>query len=70
MADRAPAEDGRTNSANHGGSGQNVLYADGHVIFRVTRTVAGDDIYLNRDQQVAAGLGATDAVLGASAARP
>jgi prepilin-type processing-associated H-X9-DG protein len=70
MGDRAPAEDASCNSANHGGTGQNILYADGHVYFRVSRTLAGDDLYLNAVNQVAAGLGANDAVLGASAARP
>jgi hypothetical protein len=71
MADRVTAEeDSLVNSPNHGGLGQNVLYADGNVRWCVTRTIAGDDLYLNRRNQVAAGLGANDAVLGASAARP
>jgi hypothetical protein len=70
MADRAPAEVGAANSVNHGGAGQNVLYSDGTVHFRTARTIVGDDIYLNRANEVAAGLGAHDAVLGASASRP
>ena len=58
------------NSLNHGGRGQNVLFHDGHVEFCVSRLVGGDDIYLNRDMKVAAGVGCSDAVLGSSAPRP
>jgi prepilin-type processing-associated H-X9-DG protein len=76
MADRPPAEgilnkEGKpSNSINHGGDGQNVLFADGHVQFLPKRTFGEDDIFLNRDRKVAAGLDATDIVLGYSAARP
>jgi hypothetical protein len=70
MGDRALAEDPRANSGNHGGTGQNILYSDGRARFHPTRTIAGDDLYLNLRNEVAAGLGASDAVLGASAARP
>jgi prepilin-type processing-associated H-X9-DG protein len=71
MADRPPAEGVLRNSINHGGTGQNVLFADGHVRFLPLRTLgADDDIFLNRDNIVAAGLDATDTVLGYSAARP
>jgi prepilin-type processing-associated H-X9-DG protein len=59
-----------SNSINHGGAGQNVLFADGHVQFLPQRTFGEDDIFLNRDRKVAAGLDATDIVLGYSAARP
>jgi prepilin-type processing-associated H-X9-DG protein len=60
------------NSANHEGKGQNVLFLDGHVEFRTTRSLGpdGDDIYLNADQRVAAGRGSRDAVLGRSDAVP
>jgi prepilin-type processing-associated H-X9-DG protein len=77
LADRPPFDqrdpavtDG--NSRNHGGDGQNVLYLDGHARFCTTRTVGvgGDDIYVNRRRQVAAGLDRDDTVLAASAARP
>ena len=36
-----------SNSKNHGGEGQNVLYADGHVVFSNTNAagMAGDNIY-------------------------
>ncbi len=70
MADRPPAVGLACNSINHGGAGQNVLFADGHVQFLLRRTLgAGDDIFLNRDNIVAAGLDAADIVLGYSAAR-
>jgi hypothetical protein len=78
MADRPPFDqepgagllDG--NSRNHGGRGQNVLYLGGNVDFRTTRTAGpnGDDIFLNRYNLPAAGVGPWDAVLGASAFRP
>jgi prepilin-type processing-associated H-X9-DG protein len=70
MADRPPAEGVLSNSINHGGSGQNVLFADGHVKFLPNRMIADDDIFLNRDHQVAAGVDPTDTVLGYSSARP
>jgi prepilin-type processing-associated H-X9-DG protein len=69
MADRPPAEGVLTNSINHAGSGQNVLFADGSVQFLPIRTRADDDIFLNRDKRVAAGIDALDAVLGYSGAR-
>jgi len=52
-------------SLNHGGSGQNVLYGDGHVAFCHSRNVGYnlDDIYLNRANKVAAGVDWRDAVL-------
>ncbi len=70
MADRPPAEGINSNSINHGGTGQNVLFADGHVRFLTGRGLGNDlDIFLNRDNIVAAGLDAADIVLGYSAAR-
>jgi prepilin-type processing-associated H-X9-DG protein len=70
MADRPPSEGIVKNSVNHDGKGQNVLFADGHLEFLEDRKIAGDDIFLNTDKRVAAGLGARDIVLGYSAARP
>jgi prepilin-type processing-associated H-X9-DG protein len=71
MADRPPAVGVLSNSINHGGTGQNVLFADGHVKFLPKRTLgAGDDIFLNREGIVAAGVDASDIVLGHSGARP
>ena len=45
-------------SANHGGSGQNALFEDGHVEFLRTSRPAGrvDDIFANDDNLVAAGV--------------
>jgi len=71
MADGPPPGVGNSlNSTNHGGRGQNVLFNDGHVEFCVSRHVGGDDIYLNRDLKVGAGVDCNDAVLGSSAAHP
>jgi prepilin-type processing-associated H-X9-DG protein len=72
MAD-CPAPDPQSgNSLNHGGKGQNVLFMDGHVSFCTERNVGvrGDDIFLNKAAQVAAGLDWTDSVLGRSSATP
>jgi hypothetical protein len=75
LADR-PRPDGLFpppgNSLNHGGAGQNVLHIGGNVRWCQERTVGpgGDDIYLNRNQEVRAGLDCQDAVLGASIATP
>jgi hypothetical protein len=69
----APSDDqpGRR-SPNHGGVGQNVLYEDGHAQFLRgqpwPRTI--DDPFHNLAGEVAAGLSATDHVLGASGDRP
>jgi prepilin-type processing-associated H-X9-DG protein len=70
MADRPPAEGTLNNSVNHGGEGQNVLFADGNVRFLTARKLGADDIFLNRNDQVAAGVDADDIVLGYSSARP
>lgn len=52
------------NSPNHGGSGQNVLFAGGHVRFHPNRRIGSDaDIYLNAHQQPAPGAHLSDAVL-------
>jgi hypothetical protein len=77
MSDRPllPGEKGagydRGNSPNHDG-GQNVLYLGGAVTFVKERTVGvgGDDIFLNQNRQVAAGLNRLDSVLGVGADRP
>lgn len=61
-----------TNSINHGGGGQNVLHIGGHVGWRTNRFVGinGDDIFVNRDNQVRAGKGREDTVLGPGDASP
>ncbi|MFN4258632.1 MAG: H-X9-DG-CTERM domain-containing protein [Gemmataceae bacterium] len=76
MADRPAivldnASTTRANSSNHG-NGQNVLFLDGHVKFFRHANVGwkGDHIYLNKHNQVKAGVDPLDTVLGASADRP
>lgn len=60
------------NSANHGGGGQNVLYLGGHVEWRTNRHagIAGDDIFVNWDNQILAGKAREDTVLGPGDASP
>lgn len=75
MSDRPPrpafrADGALDNSPNHGRRGQNILFTDGHVAFFTNRTFRGDDIYLNRDNRVAAGVDDEDFVLGVSEAQP
>jgi prepilin-type processing-associated H-X9-DG protein len=78
VADRPPRDimlGATANSPNHGGSGQNVLFMDGHCVYctqRVLPCSAGgfDDIYLNQDNQVHAGRTPWDTVLGDSQAHP
>jgi prepilin-type processing-associated H-X9-DG protein len=72
LADRPPSDGTPGNSPNHGGTGQNVLFLDGHFRFVPQRTVGDpdDDIFRNYEQRVAAGIGANDIVLGYSSARP
>lgn len=76
LADRPPfpgtTEGGPGNSLNHGGGGQNVLLIGGGVRFCTTRGAGlnGDDIYLNQNQRVLAGISVGDTVLGASDAVP
>jgi hypothetical protein len=72
MADSPPANGGPGNSPNHGGVGQFVLFADGHIRFVTIRNIGfqKDDIYRNKEDKVAAGLDPCDTVLGASAAKP
>ena len=69
----APALTGRTDSVLTAEAGGRTLrlFADGHVIFLPQRTYGnGDDIFVNRDGKTAAGVDATDIVLGYSSARP
>jgi hypothetical protein len=71
LADRLPCR-AFGNSPNHGGDGQNVLYLGGNVRWCPVRTVGmdRDDIYLNRRNEVKAGLDHDDTVLGCSEAQP
>jgi prepilin-type processing-associated H-X9-DG protein len=69
LSDQPPHVDSRVilagNSPNHGGSGQNVLHADGHVswLHNRFRSQADPDIFLNHNQRPAPGLHPDDAVL-------
>jgi hypothetical protein len=69
LADASPRAG---NSANHGGAGQNVLYIGGYVSWCTERTVGveRDDIYLNQEYQVLAGVKRTDTCLGPGNASP
>jgi hypothetical protein len=60
----------RCNSPNHGG--QNVLYIGGYVRFHKSPNVGrgGDHIFLNRKNEVKAGVDPSDTVLGMSADQP
>jgi hypothetical protein len=76
LADRPPFDAGAVgvegNSLNHGGKGQNVLFIGGDVRFVTTRTFGpdADDVYLNDNQRVLAGVRQRDNVLAASDASP
>ena len=68
LADNPAHENGQIlegNSPNHGGSGQNVLYSDGHVRWHPTRQIGplDDDLYLNNRRQAAPGVNPSDSVL-------
>ncbi len=71
MAD-APGANRLGNSDNHGGRGQNVLFVGGNVRWYTVRNVGpdGDDIYLNKNGEVGAGLCRDDVVLGVGDACP
>jgi hypothetical protein len=59
-----PGKNG-TNSPNHGGRGQNVLWDDGHVSFMSSPQSGpdADNIFSNTRQEVAPGLNSDDAVI-------
>jgi hypothetical protein len=59
-------------SMNHGINGQNVLFEDGHVEYLTMCEVSGcrDKIYLNDQDQPAAGVHENDSVVAGSSARP
>lgn len=69
LADQPPHADGTDvlegNSPNHGGRGQNVLFADLHVRWHNTRRTSpvDSDMFLNEARRPAPGLGPNDAVL-------
>lgn len=59
-------------SSHHGGCGQNVLFDDFHIQYVVGCKIkpCGDDLFVNHQGEVAAGLDADDTVLGSSSATP
>jgi prepilin-type processing-associated H-X9-DG protein len=72
-ADRPPRPAERTrfvNSPNHGGQGENVLFADGHVEFLDSPYYGRDHLFLNDQGRTGAGVGLRDACLGVSEATP
>ncbi len=62
----------QSNSFNHGGKGQNVLFLGGNVDWRTNRNagINGDDIFVNWDNRVEAGKAREDSVLGPGDASP
>ena len=70
MADTPSADRPDHQSDNHGGRGQNVLFEDLHIEFCSTSRPANDDIYLNDNHEVAAGLNRDDAVIASSGTAP
>jgi hypothetical protein len=71
VAADSPGKNG-ANSPNHGGTGQNVLFDDGHVRFLKTAQQGPDedDIFSNAHHEVAPGLNSNDAVIVPSQVRP
>jgi hypothetical protein len=61
---------GGTNSLNHGGRGQNVLYDDDHVQFQNGTQVGSDDIFHNQRGEIAPGKHSNDAVIVHSEEHP
>jgi hypothetical protein len=72
LADAPVGESGKPYSLNHGGWGHNVLFEDGHVDYLKECNADGckDNIFLNDQGIMAAGLHRDDAVIGTSAAHP
>lgn len=69
----APVRDwqGKLVGNHHGECGQNVLFEDGHVAFQSCWSpVTEDHLFLNANQEVAAGRGPNDIVLAPSEATP
>ena len=73
LSDRPPREDETNpsgNSPNHGGWGQNVLFADGHVQWHDKPATGKDGLFTNSQGQVGAGLRRSDTCIGVSEAVP
>ena len=73
LSDRPPREDEpkrSANSPNHGGFGQNVLFADGHVQWHNTPVDGNDQLFTNAEGRVGVGLRRSDTCIGVSEAVP
>lgn len=72
IAADTPGSESAHTSPNHLCRGQNVLFEDGHVQYLTTCKARGcvDDIFVNDDGKVAAGLHVDDAVIGHSHDKP
>lgn len=72
LSDRPPRADEWTftSSPNHANSGQNVLFADGHVRWLTDPLLAKDNLFRDAKGRVGAGLTADDIVIGASETTP
>jgi prepilin-type processing-associated H-X9-DG protein len=71
VSDRSPRDQGPGNSFNHGGTGQNVLFQDGHVKFMTNRSLSFDsDIFRNKQGNIEAGCDPNDVVVAPSAVSP
>ena len=72
MSDAPNSHVANLQSANHAGRGQNVLFENGSVQFLTTTKPLGstDDIFINDDGLVAAGVTPNDSVLGSSSTAP
>jgi hypothetical protein len=72
VADVPSAQPSGRQSLNHAGRGQNVLFEDGGVRFTASSRPegSGDDIFVNAEGLVAAGVGPDDAVIAPSETRP
>jgi hypothetical protein len=70
VASDLPGENA-ANSPNHAGRGQNVLFEDGHVKhLSSAMTGAGDNIFLNGNNEVGPGIDENDAVIAPANYRP
>ncbi|MBC8355698.1 MAG: DUF1559 domain-containing protein [Planctomycetes bacterium] len=56
--------------SNHGGSGDNILYEDGHIRYVVESSAEGDDPFVNRLGWLEAGIDINDAVVASSPTPP
>ncbi len=72
MADVFDPSEGKPQSSNHGGCGQNVLFEDGHVVYLTSCCAEGccDDFFRNDRGHISAGIHRDDSVIGHSAASP